>query len=115
VNQDRYFNNPFFCDNNTIHLFGVCDGHGSTGHLISQAISDLVPLKLSEEIKWWGPDVSTSEKVRSGILSARLLLMELGIDAWFSGTTLNLCLFKDNKIFCANIGDSRTVLCTKSH
>lgn len=57
-NQDAFFNNPFFCDRDTMHLFGVCDGHGLFGHQVSQAIADLIPLKISEEFKSKSQDSS---------------------------------------------------------
>jgi serine/threonine protein phosphatase PrpC len=38
------------------------------------------------------------------------LLKESGIDLSFSGSTVISCYFNQNKLYCANVGDSRAIL-----
>ena len=35
VNQDSYFGKQCFCNNKNMNVFGVMDGHGADGHLVS--------------------------------------------------------------------------------
>lgn len=50
------------------------------------------------------------DKLKRAIHLSKLSLNELGVDAWFNGTTLNLVLFVGQELYCANVGDSRAVL-----
>ena len=38
VNQDSYILMPNMMGKLGLHMFGVCDGHGANGHLVSQYI-----------------------------------------------------------------------------
>jgi serine/threonine protein phosphatase PrpC len=54
-----------------------------------------------------------NDKIRKSIHASKLSLNDLGIDAWFNGTTLNFVLFSNDILYCANVGDSRAVLYNK--
>lgn len=50
------------------------------------------------------------EKLQWAIHVSKICLNDLGVDARFNGTTLNLILFVGQTLYCANVGDSRAVL-----
>lgn len=68
---------------------------------------------MLDEFKNQNSNLDDADKLRRGIQIAKICVNELGIDIWFNGTTLNLCMFKNNKIYCANIGDSWSILKNK--
>lgn len=43
INQDIYMAFPQFAGNSNWHFYGVCDGHGSHGHLVSNFIKQTMP------------------------------------------------------------------------
>lgn len=49
INQDSLFKTKF--DDLDISFFGVCDGHGDNGHLISEFIKINLPLIMYKRIK----------------------------------------------------------------
>jgi len=46
TNQDSYIAHPNFGRNPNRFLFGVCDGHGSNGHFVSEFIKETLPSKI---------------------------------------------------------------------
>ena len=44
VNQDSYVTSPNLNNQSWLHYFGVCDGHGANGHLVSQYAKKNLPL-----------------------------------------------------------------------
>lgn len=53
INQDAFFAFPNFLGNKDSHLFGVCDGHGSQGHLVSNFVKQTLPSKSDLNKKLW--------------------------------------------------------------
>ena len=45
-NQDQYIVEPIFLGKRDIHFFGVCDGHGTNGKLVSSLIKKELPVIL---------------------------------------------------------------------
>ena len=129
INQDSYLilENIF---KSNFYIFGIYDGHGSNGHLISKYVSQYMnEFFLSEEnYKDLFSELKDKEKFNELFLEKSidmikncqkkldetLLNEKLDFDIKLSGTT-NLMLFIiDNKLICSNIGDSRCVLFTCS-
>lgn len=48
VNQDSYVTSPNLNNQSWLHYFGVCDGHGENGHLVSQYAKKNLPLELAK-------------------------------------------------------------------
>lgn len=84
-------------------LFGIFDGHG--GNDVVKYIKDRIP----EIIKQYLNDLFPIEKCF--INSFNKIDEELKFyDSEYTGSTATLVLFQDNKIYCANVGDSRAYI-----
>lgn len=108
VNQDSFIINPNINGKTWQHFFGVCDGHGPLGHHVSGFIKAALPSCLA--------NVKTLERFpKEGLNKAyeaayEKLLRESNVDMSFSGSTVISCYLQQNKLLCANVGDSRAVL-----
>lgn len=109
VNQDSFITRPNFLNREDCFLFGVFDGHGENGHLVSNFISN----NLAEQVK------SSVEKQRTQSLGQCLfsgysmifnLLLKSKIETSFSGSTAVTCLLDKDVLFTANSGDSRAII-----
>mmetsp|Transcript_17475 Transcript_17475/g.26193 ORF Transcript_17475/g.26193 Transcript_17475/m.26193 type:complete len:355 (+) Transcript_17475:67-1131(+) len=112
VNQDRFVVKWGMQKNQELAMFGAFDGHGPLGHDISEYVSQNLP-KYLEECK----DLTKDPKAAL-ISGTAKLCAQLELDAKekckFSGTTAVYALKIGSKIYVANIGDSRCVLCTRN-
>jgi serine/threonine protein phosphatase PrpC len=92
------------------YLFGISDGHGSEGHLISEHIKEnylnFLQLYLSPE-----PSV---ESAKTALVQATLKteesLRNTKIDRTFSGATLICVFICGNILVCASLGDCKAVI-----
>jgi serine/threonine protein phosphatase PrpC len=96
-----------------IQLFGVFDGHG--GPLAAQFVRDNLQRKLEEALR----EFNTASLTDAGIWRAlKMTPVRLNQDfkrqqgelADYNGTTATIAMILDNKLWTANVGDSRTVL-----
>jgi len=112
-NQDSLVIKPSFCDTKGQYLFGVCDGHGNYGHLISNFIKEKLPIKVAEAYLP-SDDLVKAMKLalKQGIEQTIASLEQSEIDLSFSGSTLICVLVVGDTLVCANIGDSRAILGT---
>lgn len=99
----------------------MCDGHGLYGKEVSEFIRGTLAQQVEKEIKHIFDMAKTQQRVvdsnevkdalaRSFEATNKGLYQDSGIDIYFSGSTCVTVLIVGNKIFCANIGDSRAVL-----
>ncbi len=120
-NQDNFITFPDFCGDSAKSLFAVCDGHGAKGHLVSNFIrnnlpSTIIPLtKFSLfleniEAQYNGNNQNMPEILKQGFFRTNAQLATSNIDARFSGSTLVSVLISGEKLWCANVGDSRAIL-----
>lgn len=89
-------------------IFGVCDGHGEAGDLVSHYFSDRLPPKLVANAKF-----ATDTGVALADEIAKLetaLLADASIDTEFSGTTAVIGTLRKRTLTVANIGDSRVII-----
>lgn len=111
VNQDNFFIEKSIFNDPEQFFVGVCDGHGLYGHLCSDFISSNLPDYLNAEYK-----INTTKTPISSIIVKSFssfnqeLITEKEIDSKFSGTTCVSVLIFQDKLICANLGDSRAVL-----
>ena len=102
------------------NIFGVLDGHGVNGHLVSKFLSEYLVKEIKEtksisQLK----NLEEIYKVLSTenfvlliniFFKADKILGEQNFDVNFSGTTCVLVIQLGQKIICANVGDSRAIL-----
>jgi serine/threonine protein phosphatase PrpC len=121
TNQDSCF--ELLCINNfeNFNIFGVLDGHGSNGHLISQYVKKQIKTEIvkSNELKNCESYNEIYEKIaknnyrfiRSTLKNIENNLnYENDIDNTFSGTTCIIVINIYNKLIVVNIGDSRAIM-----
>ena len=89
-------------------LFGVFDGHGEAGDLVSHYFTERVAGRLLRNAKY--------DKEPGGALTEeldnleKLLLGDASIDTEFSGSTGVIGMVRGRQLTVANIGDSRVIL-----
>ena len=123
VNQDSLLSVQRELKLQNFHIFAVLDGHGACGHLISQYVSKYIGTRMHKSKRLNALDNETDvykcltkndyEFIKQMFRHAEKDLSKNEIDATFSGTTCVLVLLLNNKLICANIGDSRAILVTK--
>ena len=102
TNQDNFFIIKEFLGDQEQFFLGVCDGHGTNGHLVSEYISNNLPNYLK--------DTSDESIINSFNLTNNSLINNPKIDCSLSGSTCTTLIINLEKIICANLGDSRAVL-----
>mmetsp|Transcript_3821 Transcript_3821/g.6004 ORF Transcript_3821/g.6004 Transcript_3821/m.6004 type:complete len:354 (+) Transcript_3821:73-1134(+) len=111
VNQDRFVVKWGLQKRDDVSLFGAFDGHGPVGQEISQYVATNLPIYLeNQENLLSDPKKAIMEATAK--LCARLKVEKKDASR-FSGTTAVFAIKIQNKIYTANIGDSRSVLCTR--
>jgi serine/threonine protein phosphatase PrpC len=111
-NQDSFIIHPNLSGHKDKFIFGVCDGHGANGHIVSAFIKNHLPKNLETLYK------SSSEKDADGVKEMLRLafskttkqLVASTVDSYFSGTTTVSVVISGTHLWCANVGDSRAVL-----
>ena len=111
LNQDR----PLACvplrGHPGVHLYGVMDGHGQWGHHVSEYVMHTLPAFLSAEKGLRGRSVGeVKDAMLRAVRSVCDGLSAANINLSFSGTTCVFALHCDERLYTANIGDSRCVL-----
>lgn len=125
-NQDTFICEDVLFGNPHLHLFGVFDGHGVFGHLVSHAVRDYIgnyfgddkniPILNNTASAGMGgaAPVNYGNALSKSIAYASKQLKAAGgsINSSFSGCTGTLCIVdsKARYIYTANVGDSRIVL-----
>ena len=124
TNQDTLFKVKFGDINYS--YYGVCDGHGPSGHFVSDFIKSNIAFIVYKHLKSLllqnqnNNSSNLNEVDDSNIDFSKLfkdcfLLMDSklsenkSIDIELSGTTCVSLLFCDNRIISANVGDSRAI------
>ena len=101
INQDSFLSKE---DSNN-YIFGVFDGHGFEGHLVSQAIKNYLNNNLTSSSFSSNENiVSIFKNLSSSINSST------NYNPMESGSTVVLTFISNNIIICANCGDSRAIL-----
>ncbi|OMJ68208.1 hypothetical protein SteCoe_34410 [Stentor coeruleus] len=90
-------------------LFGVFDGHGSYGHLVSNFIKKTINLSIPRCL----PEAQENDMINFLCQSIDQAINDLNtsnIDINISGSTLCLIMISGPQIVCASIGDSRCII-----
>jgi serine/threonine protein phosphatase PrpC len=106
VNQDRFLVQHSLAGDPGMSVFGVMDGHGEFGHLVAEFVKQNITRLLElQDIRADPPRAILQATKR--LCSA---LQDTGINIAISGTTSVIGLKVDEKLYIANLGDSRCVL-----
>lgn len=101
------------------HFFSVCDGHGHNGQEVSGLLKHRLPFQIEKHLKHFlqNHQLSTypdSKKVSEALMAAfhesNNEVYKMVSDVRFSGSTCTSILTYGRKVYCANVGDSRTIL-----
>ena len=117
-NQDTLFKVKFTDIN--FSFYGVCDGHGKNGHLISEYIKNNLPIIFYNKLKKIITSNLKKEKNKININYKKLfresfsiiesnIINNININIDFSGSTCTSLLFTQYSIISANIGDCRAI------
>ncbi len=115
INQDSFLTITNINNNKNIKIFGVFDGHGENGLEISKFVSNYFTNYY--ENFYQNSYSSTSDSIKNSYSNLDETLKKLHnenkIDIFRSGTTSNITIIENTKIFCSNLGDSRSILIDK--
>jgi serine/threonine protein phosphatase PrpC len=111
VNQDRPMVKFALADKKDVNLFGVMDGHGEFGHLVAQYVMEELPLSLAAQ---QNIAEDTENAILTGVKDCVSRLPEMKINTAFSGTTCVFGIMNKKRLYVANIGDSRCVVCRQT-
>lgn len=127
TNQDNYLMLESVFDNNNINFFGVMDGHGANGHLVSDYVKQGISTYFTNKDLYITKNnkIITPELIYKKLSSKdnfiiknffndlnEELLTKAKFDVHFSGTTCVMIYQIDKKLICSNIGDSRAIVVT---
>jgi serine/threonine protein phosphatase PrpC len=91
------------------YVFGIFDGHGQLGHIISTLIRSRL-LSLLPTCPQGTNESELASYCEALIHLTSKTVLHSPINSLYSGSTLNLVLLSGNLLICSNIGDSRAVL-----
>lgn len=128
INQDSFLQLLSMYGNPKFHLFGVMDGHGINGHLISKYISRfIIEYFISDKNKKLFNNCKNNKEIydiltRNKYFFINKLIYECNnslinntnYECNLSGSTCLLLFIIGKKIICANIGDGRAILLEKT-
>lgn len=104
INQDSFITQMNYQNKDCQHLFGVYDGHGVNGHLVSNFISSNLPTFFGYHVR---SGVSVEEALYLSYQNCLNELIRGSVDITFSGTTAVTGFMKNYELRVANSGDSR--------
>ena len=118
TNQDNFFIYNNFNNNSNYVYLGVCDGHGIFGQDISTYLVNNLPHNMNKKImskelkNLSNTDISVLSKLFQETFKETNISLNSDerIDSSYSGSTCVSILFTPNKLYCINVGDSRSVL-----
>ncbi|CAI9779563.1 unnamed protein product [Fraxinus pennsylvanica] len=117
--EDTHFLIPHMCNEKNIHLFGIFDGH--RGAAAAEFCAGALPGFLQNLSSLSSPShalleafVKTDLAFRNELDSLRKSKGVIQKD-WHPGCTAITALIVENKLFVANAGDCRTILCRAGH
>ena len=115
ANQDSYSIQETWYGDESIHMFGIYDGHGETGDYCSHFAALYTPLYFHKQIDNMGgfksmSDSDIKQKFSDAFVTTNIALHESSIDDTLSGTTAITVFVKGDKLVVANVGDSRAII-----
>lgn len=122
VNQDQYILAPNVGGYPSLHIFGICDGHGQFGREVSSFVKVSLPVLIEknygkkEEDSTSGADHyhQLKQGIKNSFLSVNSELENHVPNCQFSGTTCSVVITRGPQIISANSGDSRAIIVDKT-
>ena len=126
INQDSYLVNENIFGQN-FNIYGVFDGHGSNGHLISKHISDFVKDYFSNKLNYYLNENEKQNLFIENIVNSftqnytniirkcsteldKNICTKISYDISQSGSTSTILFFINDLLVCSNVGDSQCYL-----
>ena len=112
-NQDAKITIQQYLNKYPASLFGVLDGHGPNGHLVSRFLENEYQEILKKYLLSIPPctaEEQTKKVFCQVIKEVMNNLKSTGIDILYSGSTLLSVLLYENECICASVGDSRGII-----
>ena len=91
------------------YIFGVFDGHGLEGHLVSQAITNFLNNNMTSSIFSSRENIFLIFKQLSSTINSSLTF-----NAMESGSTAVIIFISNNQIISTNCGDGRAILISEN-
>lgn len=118
ANQDSYVICESVMGDPCSNLFGIFDGHGETGDHCSFFAADKLPDAFVAEMKKNGglsvaDGTKFPEVYTRSFLNTNFDLHSSNIDDSLSGTTAITIFQRGDKLYVANVGDSRAIIATE--
>ena len=120
INQDSYIIERNINGIHNFNIFGVLDGHGEDGHYASQFVSRYIinSIKNNSLIKKCSTPKEIYDKIKADkykliekiYLDADVQIRKEKFDYYNSGTTCIIVIQLEDKLICANTGDSRAII-----
>ena len=101
------------------HFFSVCDGHGHNGQDVSGLLKHRLPFQIDQHLKKalakhsmaTYPDFENVQQTLTlAFAETNNEVYKMVSDVRFSGSTCTSILTYGRKVYCANVGDSRTII-----
>lgn len=121
INQDNLFKTRF--NDLFMSYYGICDGHGNSGHLISEFIAKNLPLIMYKKIKSLFYLINNNQTEEEQIkayfseickqsfeITNKKLISNKIINSTLSGSTCISLLFYKDLLISINLGDSRAIM-----
>lgn len=119
TNQDTLISKTNINNIKDFNIFGVLDGHGPTGHLISQFAGQFIPncilnnpeirIQSNPETIYFILRKNNYQIIKQAFTATDTQLKSQNFDSKESGSTCVLIIHIGNHIICANVGDSRAI------
>ncbi|RZC79171.1 hypothetical protein C5167_003857 [Papaver somniferum] len=113
--EDTHFLMPSMCRQKDVHLFGIFDGHRGA------AAAEFSVGALPRFLQTLGSTLSPSDALTEAFMKTDIafrdeLIVQRNVKGttkknWHPGCCANAALIVENKLFVANAGDCRTILC----
>ena len=127
INQDSFLQLLSINGNKKFHLFGVMDGHGNNGHIISKYVSRFIGEYITSEKNKKLFYKKSNEQIYKLLIKNKYAFINKLISECnnslvnnsdyqcnLSGSTCLLIFIIENNLICANIGNSRAILLEKT-
>ena len=106
TNQDSFLTKQ----DGSNYIFGVFDGHGLEGHLVSQSITNFLNNNMTSSTFASRESIFLIFKQLSSAINS-----SKSFNAMESGSTAVITFISNNQIICANCGDSRAILISENN
>ena len=100
---------PNFMGIDSMHYFGVWDGHGENGKKVSTMIQNKLPSILEENLVNLKMNIKASLEL-SFVNCHKTLTQNKRFNTYLSGSTWCTVLIHGNHLYWANCGDSRAII-----